>query len=210
MQKVIPAILTNDAKKLQEQLEILKDQSHWVHIDIMDGKFVPAVSINLIELKGANKFFNLEIHLMVKEPKEYLEDCSKVGAKRVYFHLEGTKDPAAVLLAMERYQFERGIAINPETTVDQLAPYVKNADVVLLLSVVPGVQGHEFIPAVLKKVQQVLSLNPNVLIGMDGGITKENIKQVFLAGVDYIAVGSGIWKTEDPIVSLRELQEMVS
>ena len=76
----------------------------WFHIDIMDGKFVPAVSINLAELRDANQLFNLEIHLMVKKPEKYLESCNTIGAKRVYFHLEGAKDPKAVLLAMEQKQ----------------------------------------------------------------------------------------------------------
>ena len=210
MQKVIPAILTNDTQKLQEQLEALKDQSHWVHIDIMDGTFVPAVSINLVELKEANQLFNLEIHLMVKEPEKYFEDCDAIGAKRVYFHLTGTKDPAAVLLSMKQYQFERGIAINPETTIDQLAPYARNIDSVLLLSIVPGAQGNTFIPEVAKKILEIKTLNEKILIGMDGGIGKANIQDIFTKGADYVVLGSAVWKAKDPIASLRELEGMVS
>jgi len=210
MQKVVPAILTQNPAELQAQLGMLRNHTTWVQIDVMDGKFVSSVSVNISELGEAYQFFNLSIHLMVQNPESYLEDCNAVGAKRVYFHLTGTKDPQAMLSRMEQYQFRRGIAINPETTVDQLAPYVKNADAVLLLSVVPGVQGHEFIPSVAEKVQQIRALAPDVTIGMDGGIAKENITKVFQGGVDYVAVGSSIWKTEDPIASLRELQEMVS
>ena len=210
MQKVIPAILTNDVQKLQEQLEALKDQSHWVHIDIMDGTFVPAVSINLVELKEANQLFNLEIHLMVKEPEKYLKDCNAIGAKRVYFHLEGTKDPAAMLLAMEQYQFERGIAINPETTVNQLAPHTKNVDAVLLLSIVPGAQGNTFIPEVAEKILEIKGLNEKFLIGMDGGVGEGNIQDIFTKGADYVVAGSAVWKAKDPIVSLKELEGMVN
>jgi len=210
MQKVVPAILTQDTAELQRQLDTLRNQTKWVQIDVMDGRFVPTISVNISELGEAYRFFNIEIHLMVKDPENYLEDCNAVGVKRVYFHLTGTKDPQAVLSSMERYQFQRGIAINPEITVDQLAPCVMNADAVLLLSVVPGAQGHEFIPSTTEKVQQIRSLNSDVVIGMDGGIAKDNIRQVFKAGVDYVAVGSSIWKTEDPVAALRELQEMVS
>ena len=210
MQKVVPAILTKDPSLLKEQLDALKNHTKWVQIDIMDGKFVPSVSVNISELGEASQFFNLEIHLMVKDPENYLEDCNAVGAKRVYFHLTGAKDPQVVLSRMEQYQFKRGIAINPETTVGQLAPYVKNADAVLLLSVVPGEQGHEFIPSVAEKIPGIRALNPDLVIGMDGGIAKDNIRQVFEGGVDYVAVGSSIWRTKDPIASLRELQEMVS
>jgi len=210
MQKVVPAILTKDTQELQTQLRTLKDQSRWVHIDIMDGKFVPQVSINLAELGEANQFFNLEIHLMVKEPEQYLQDCSAVGAKRVYFHLTGTKHPNVVLSRMEQYQFQRGIAINPETTVEQLAPYVESADAVLLLSIVPGAQGNEFIPEVAEKIPHIKALNEKLLVGMDGGIGKANIQDIFAKGVDYVVAGSAVWKAKDPIASLSGLEEMVN
>ena len=93
MQKVIPAILTKDPAELQRQLDTLRNQTRWVQIDVMDGKFVPAVSVNISELGETSQFFNVSIHLMVQNPENYLEDCNAVGAKRVYFHLTGTKDP---------------------------------------------------------------------------------------------------------------------
>ena len=210
MQKVIPAILTKDGQELQRELHILKDQSRWVQIDIMDGKFVPNVSINLAELGEAHEFFNLEIHLMVENPESYFEDCKAAGAKRVYFHLEGTKDLAKTLSVMEKYEFQKGIALNPETSGEQLAPYMQQVGAVLLLSVVPGAQGHEFIPEVAEKISAIKALNEKLIVGMDGGIGKVNIQDIFTKGADYVATGSAIWKTEDPIASLRELEEMVS
>ena len=210
MQKVVPAILTADPDELKTQLDTLRNNTRWVQIDVMDGKFVPNVSVNISQLQEAYQFFNLSIHLMVQNPENYLEDCNAAGAKRVYFHLEGTENVEQVLSLMEKYPFRRGIALNPETDVEKLASVAKNIDAVLLLSVVPGAQGHEFILPVTEKVQQARALNENLVVAMDGGIEKNNIEQVFQAGVDYVAVGSGIWKTEDPISSLRELQEMVS
>lgn len=209
MQKVIPAILTKDPSMLQDQLATLKNHTKWVQIDVMDGKFVPAVSVSISQLQEAYQFFNLEIHLMVKDPENYLEDCNAVGAKRVYFHVEGTKDPERVVSLMGKYQFQKGVALNPETKVNKVTPFADTIDALLLLSVVPGEQGHEFIPSVLEKVPTTRMVNPNLLIGMDGGIGKDNIEQVFQAGVDYVAVGSALWKKEDPLSALRELQEMV-
>ena len=210
MQKVVPAILTKDPTELKNQLALLRDQTKWVQIDIMDGKFVPFFSVNISELGIANQFFNLEVHLMVKDPQNYLEDCNAVGVKRVYFHLEGTENLEQMLSAMKKYPFQRGVAINPETSVDKLVPIAKDIDAVLLLSVVPGAQGHEFISSVTEKVQEIRAFNENLVIAMDGGITKENIEQVFQAGVNYVAVGSALWKVQDPIAALRELEEMVS
>ena len=100
MQKVIPAILTADSVELRDGLRVLREQTKWVHIDIMDGKFVPNTSINLFELGEANLFFNLEMHLMVENPEKYFEDCKEIGAKRVIFHAEATEDIARVLEKM--------------------------------------------------------------------------------------------------------------
>ncbi|MDP4007316.1 MAG: ribulose-phosphate 3-epimerase [bacterium] len=210
MQKVVPAILTDNPSELQRQLAVLKNQTKWVQIDIMDGKFVPSVSVNISQLQEAYQFFNLEIHLMVKDPENYLEDCSAAGAKRVFFHLEATENPEGVISAMEKYSFQKGIALNPETDVKEATPFLKNLDAVLLLSVVPGEQGHDFIPSVLEKITKVKDMKPDVLCGVDGGISEENIQSVFQKGADYVAVGSSIWKTEDPVAALRELEEMLS
>ena len=179
-----------------------------MHIDIMDGKFVPNVSINLAELGDAHEFFNLEIHLMVKNPESYFEDCKEVGAKRVYFHLEGTKDIAKTLFAMERYEFQKGIALNPGTSVAQCAPFAKSVDAVLLMSVTPGAQGSKFIPSAIEKIPAIKAVNEKLLVGMDGGISKVNIQDIFLRGIDYIASGSAIWKAQNSIASLRELEEI--
>jgi len=210
MQKVVPAILTTEPSKLSYQLSLLREQVKWVHIDIMDGKFVPNNSISISELGEVGQFFNLELHLMVQDPEKYFEDCKEVGAKRVYFHLEATRNPAKTLSFMEQYSFQRGVVLNPETLVSALVSVVEKVEDVLLMSVVPGSQGHEFIPHVADKIRDIRGLHEKLLIGMDGGVVQNNILSVFEKGVDYIVVGSGIWQTKDPIAALRKLQEMVS
>jgi ribulose-phosphate 3-epimerase len=210
MQKVVPAILTKDPAQLQRQLQLLKEHTKWVHIDIMDGKFVPAVSINLAELGEASQFFNLEIHLMVKDPENYLEDCSGIGAKRVIFHVEASESPDTVLEEMQKYAFQKGIALSPSTSVESVKHLVSNIDSVLLLSVVPGAQGQAFIPSVLDKISPVRSQASNILIGLDGGVAESNIKDIFASGADYVAVGSAIWKDKDQIAAFRNLEKMVN
>ena len=210
MQKVVPAILTKSSQELQAQLRTLKDKSRWVQIDIMDGKFVPSVSINLVQLQEASQFFNLEIHLMVKDPEKYLEDCAGVRAKRVIFHVEASENSDMVLEEMQKYDFQKGIAVNPLTSVEAVKHLMFKIDSVLLLSVVPGAQGHEFIPEVTEKISDIKALNEKLLVGMDGGIGKGNIQDIFTRGVDYIIAGSAIWQADDSIASLRELQGMVS
>ena len=209
MQKVIPAILTADEKELKKQLALLKGQSNWVHIDIMDGKFVENTSVNLFALEEARQYFNLEIHLMAQHPEKYFEDCKEIGAKRIIFHFEATGNLEKVLEEGISYEFQKGIALNPETPLSMIEPVKEKVDSLLIMSVRPGLQGQEFILSALEKAKEARKLFPQLLIGIDGGIGQENIKEVFRVGVNYAVVGSAIMKAENPLEELRKLEEMV-
>jgi ribulose-phosphate 3-epimerase len=209
MQKVVPAILTNDPAELREGLQVLRNHTNWVQIDIMDGKFVPNTSVSLFELGEASQFFNLEIHLMVEHPEKYFEDCKEIGAKRVIIHREALSDPAKVLEEMEKYPFQRAMAINPETSTATLKPYIEKLDAALIMSVHPGFQQQEFIREVLEKIPEVRKLKTDILIGLDGGINESNIQEVFKAGADYVGVGSAVMKALQPQEVLTNLEQML-
>lgn len=200
MQKIVPAILTADPAQLKEQLGVLKGHSNWVHIDIMDGKFVPNTSISLFELGEAAQLFNLEIHLMVADPERYFEDCAAISAKRVICHWEAKPNLSG------DHPFQKGIALNPET---EIPLFEIEPSSILLMSVHPGFQGQEFVPSVLEKVKQVREKFPEMLVGMDGALGEKNIKQAFEAGINYAVVGSKIVKAENPAQVLKSLEEMV-
>ncbi|MBI2577642.1 MAG: ribulose-phosphate 3-epimerase [Candidatus Wildermuthbacteria bacterium] len=210
MQRIIPAILTSDPADLKNKLDALKKASKWVHIDIMDGKFVPDISISLFELTEASQYFNLEIHLMAENPEKYFKDCDEIQAKRVIFHIEATDDIESVLDAAGLYQFQKGLAINPDTPVSSLEPYISRIDSALLMGVIPGRQGNLFIPAVLEKIKEVKKLEHCPITGVDGGIGEDNIKDVFKSGIDYAIVGSRIVKIEDPPDALKRLEELIN
>ncbi|MBI4138088.1 MAG: ribulose-phosphate 3-epimerase [Candidatus Wildermuthbacteria bacterium] len=209
MQKIIPAILTLDSSALQKRLAVLRGKSKWVQIDIMDGTFVPNTSVGISELGEAFEEFNLEIHLMVLHPERYLEDCFSIGAKRVYVHAESAKELAEILLLMKKYPFDRGVAINPETPISGILKVANDVDALLVLGVVPGAQGHAFIPSTIQKIREARNAFPDMTIGVDGGVSEANVRDVFGAGVDYAVVGSGIWENEDPIAAFKKLEEMV-
>lgn len=209
MQKVIPAILTADPADLRGKLEILKGHTNWVHIDIMDGYFVPNNSVSIFELSGVYEVFNLEFHLMVLEPEKYFRDCDEVGAKRVIFHYEASQSIDTVLEKAHQCQFHIGMALNPETTVEKVQPYLSQVDSALCMGIDPGFQGKEFIPDTMQKIPQIRFQRRDILVGMDGGVKEENIRDIFAAGADYAVVGSGIWKSHDPADSLKKLQEIV-
>ncbi len=209
MQHIIPAILEANAADLAKKLTILAGNTQWVHIDVMDGLFVPETSVSLSALEKLEDGFDYEIHLMVRDPVSYLALCQQVGAKRVVFHIEGTKDPEMVFQEMQKYSFERGIALNPETQLETAKRFERHIDSLLFLSVHPGLQSNPFIPSVLEKVRALRVFSPDILVGVDGGINPDNIAQVFEVGADYAVVGSSIWKSKDPVAALRKLEAMV-
>ncbi len=210
MQHIIPAILEASAVDLAKKLTVLAGNTQWVHIDVMDGLFVPETSAPLSVLEKLEDGFDYEIHLMVQDPASYLALCSAASAKRVVFHIEGVKDVGRVFQDMQKYPFERGIALNPETPVDVVKKWRHQIDSLLLMAVHPGKQGQEFIPAVREKMRALRMFSPDVLLGVDGGMNEpEEFKKVFEAGADYAVVGSGIWKTADPVAALRKLEAMV-
>lgn len=211
MQKVIPAILTQDPADLKEKLEMLKGHTNWVHIDIMDGSFVPGRTVNLFELGEASEFFNLEIHLMVEAPFKYFEDCKEVGAKRVVFHAEAVENIPAFLEKAKSFEFQKSVALGPnlaKLSLEKLSLAKFGLSGVLLMGIEPGAQGREFISSVLEKIQDVRG-RTSYVVGVDGGVRKGNIKEVFRAGADYAVVGSEIVQAEHPIEVLKSLEEMV-
>ena len=209
MQKIIPAILTSDPADLRQKLEVFRGHTNWLHIDIMDGTFVPGKTVNLFELGEASAFFNLEIHLMVEDPFKYFEDCRSIGAKRVIFHREAIKKEEPMLSAFGSDGFQKGIAFGKETSLELISSYGKKISSVLFMGIEPGVQGRPFDEKVLPKVKKAKGMYPDFLLGVDGGIGKENIQSVFASGADYAVVGSDIMRAADPLSAFKSLEEMV-
>lgn len=212
MKKIVPAILTKDFSDLENKLKKLQNLTDWVQIDIANGKFVNNVSIKLEELQRINlrKKFLLEIHLMVWHPEEYFSVCQSVGARRVDFHFEAAYNLKNTLLAAKKFNFEKFLAINPETSVEKIEPYLKEIDGVLILSVNPGFQGQKFIPRVLEKIKRLEKIMPQLKIEVDGGINLKNIKMVTRAGADYVVVGSGLFQYKNIKERLKKLKEEIS
>ncbi|MFA6304315.1 MAG: ribulose-phosphate 3-epimerase [Patescibacteria group bacterium] len=210
MKKIIPAILTNDVEDLKTKLVQLKGLVDWVQIDIMDNIFVPNQSIGVAELKSISHAFNLEAHLMVEQPEKYFHDCLEAGFKRVIFHVECCHDLAMVFNEAKNYGFEIGIALNPETPIEHVLPFLDKVKLVLFLTVHPGFQGQEFIPEVMLKIKKLKEMHPEILLAIDGGLKLENIQLAASSGADYLCVGSGVFKNGDPIQNLKQLNEAVS
>ena len=196
--RIVPAILTNTLDDFNEMIEIAGGFTDYVQVDLMDGAFVPSESISSDALKGLKFSLNVEAHLMVKRPKDYLSVLKSTGTKKVIFHFEAEANPQALIRSITDMGMEAGLAVNPETSVSQFEFLVPHIDSLLFLSVDPGFYGSPFIPEILNKIRSFRSQYSSLYVGIDGGISLENIKDVKAAGVDYACVGSRIFMQPDP------------
>ena len=206
--KIVPAILTDDTDALISMVNQAKSFTDWVQIDIMDGQFVPSLSITPEELANIKPDISWEAHLMVNEPGKVLHLFKNAGAKRILFHYEATEDHAGVINTARALQLEVGIAINPQTPIDVLENLADSIDSVLFMTVNPGYYGAKFIPEVLDKVRKFRARWNKMEIGIDGGAKEENLKLIIESGANSICVGSAIFLSSNPPESYRHLTEV--
>lgn len=203
--RVVPAILTNDAKSLETMVRQAETFTNWVQFDIMDGKFVPSGSISYRHLASLPMKLGWEAHLMVERPEDYLKGFQGAGAQKVVFHYEATRSPEEVISLARSLGLEVGLAINPDTPISAILPLADKVDSVLFLSVYPGFYNRAFIPGVLDKVTRFGTACAGTEIGIDGGIKESNIAAAARAGADTIYVGSAVFLQENPGESYRHL-----
>jgi len=206
--QTVPAILTDDPKALETMVRQTETFTSYAQFDIMDGQFVPSRSITCEHIAKLTMKLNWEAHIMVLHPETYLEDFQRAGAQKIVFHYEATSSPREVISLVRNLGMKVGLAVNPETTVATITPLAKEVDSVLFLSVNPGFYGSKFIPEVLKKIEEFRSAQPNLEIGIDGGIKEGNIARIAQTGVDIIYVGSAIFLQPQPGESFRRLQAL--
>ncbi len=214
MIEIAPSILSADFTKLGQQIEIVERAgATLLHVDVMDGRFVPNITVGLPVVKAISRATQLPIdaHLMIVEPGRYAEQFVKAGAQMVSIHIEADSHAHRTLSAIRAAGAQAGIAINPATSLSALDEVLKFADYVLLMSVNPGFGGQTFIPESLDRVRRLRKMiderGLKVRIEIDGGIDAENIAEVATAGAEIIVSGSAIFGAADPAVALRKLRE---
>jgi ribulose-phosphate 3-epimerase len=214
MIEIAPSILSADFSKLGQQIEIVERAgASLLHVDVMDGRFVPNITVGLPVVKAISRATQLPIdaHLMIVEPGRYAEQFVKAGAQMVSIHIEADPHAHRTLSAIRAAGAQAGIVVNPATPLSALDEALKFADYVLVMSVNPGFGGQEFIPESLDKVRRLRKLiderGLKARIEIDGGINAENIAEVASAGAEIIVSGSAIFGAPDPAVALRELRE---
>ena len=214
MIEIAPSILSADFTNLGQQIGLVEGAgASLLHVDVMDGRFVPNISIGLPVVKAISRATQLPIdaHLMIVEPGRYAEEFVKAGAQMVSIHIEADPHAHRTLAAIRAAGAQAGVAINPATPLSALDEALKFADYVLLMSVDPGFGGQAFIPESLDKVRRLRKMiderGMKARIEIDGGIDADNIAEVASAGAEIIVSGSAIFGAPDPAVALRKLRE---
>ncbi|MGA7838469.1 MAG: ribulose-phosphate 3-epimerase, partial [Ignavibacteriaceae bacterium] len=211
-----PSILAADLSNLSQQNRLVEmSGADWIHCDIMDGHFVPNISFGHILVAAAKKCTKLplDVHLMIKNPDNYLEDFVKAGANFITVHQEEVVHLNRTINKIKELGAKAGVAINPATPVSTLKDIVEFADLILVMSVNPGFGGQSFIKSSLRKIKETVQLrkemNADFIIEVDGGIDNKNIKSIKEAGCEAFVVGSSIFGADNVSAAAMELANII-
>ena len=216
MKKLAPSILSADFSRLGEEIKAVEEAgADYIHIDVMDGHFVPNITVGplVVETAKAITRLPLDVHLMISDPDRYIKDFIQAGSDLLSVHVETCPHLQRTLTAIREQGAKSAVVLNPSTPLTALEYIVEDADMVLLMTVNPGFGGQNFIPTMLPKIQKVRHLidekNLPIELEVDGGINLENINQVAQAGADILVAGSAVFKSADCRETIRSMKEQL-
>ena len=210
---IAPSVLAADFTKLGEELQLINESNaDWLHVDIMDGRFVPNISFGQFIVEFIKKVSDkpLDVHLMILEPERYIEEFRKAGADVITVHYEACPHLHRTLQQIKATGAKAGIALNPHTPISVLEDIIDDADLVCLMSVNPGFGGQKFIPQTLEKVRKLKNMigdnYSNTLIEIDGGVGLQNYQALLKAGADVLVAGNSVFKAENLKLVIKEMK----
>lgn len=210
-----PSLLAADFLRLERDVQMInRSEADWLHIDVMDGRFVPNISYGMMIVDQVSRILEkpMDVHLMIEEPEKYTEEFVKAGAAGITVHYEACRHLHRNIQQIKSLSVKAGVALNPHTPVSLLEHVIEDLDLVLIMSVNPGFGGQKFIYESLYKIKllrkMILERNSRALIEVDGGVGLQNAKKIMEAGADILVAGSAVFGAEDPEKKIAELKSI--
>ena len=215
MPLIAPSMLSADFLHLEKDVEMVNRYADIFHLDIMDGVFVPNLSYGfpIVEAIARRAEKPLDVHMMIVQPERYVDRFAAIGANMISFHLNATENPSAVLAQIRNHGVGAGLVINPDIPVEELYPYLKECDFVMLMGVYAGFGGQKYIPETTQRLRslknEIVRQGLDVKIEVDGGVTPENVSEIVGAGVDIVVAGSAVFKASDPSAVIDHMRNCI-
>lgn len=215
MIKISPSLLAADFSNLTIPLNQCElGGAPMIHIDVMDGNFVPNITMGPVIINGIRKATNLllDVHLMINKPENFISEFINVGSDLITFHVEATKNPLNLIKQIKDEGLKCGITLKPSSDISLIENYIENVDLILIMSVEPGFGGQKFIPDMLDRIYHVKDMTNKLIskpnISVDGDVKLSNAKKIIDAGADILVAGTGIFGTPDPILTMKKFNNL--
>ena len=206
MVKIAPSMLGADFGDMRRAAELVAPESGYLHMDVMDGHFVPNLTMGSDLVKALKGIAPLDVHLMITDPCDFIDDFCEAGADIISVHIEANK-PKEALQLIKSKNIKAGIALNPSTPKEAIEDVVSETDMILVMSVEPGYCGQSFHENAIDRVKEYREKYPDKLIEVDGGVSTSNSEKLIQAGADILVAGSAVFNSEDPIQTIKQMKQ---